>query len=103
MIVPVCKAFELGTLRIRGRHGTGLAFKVVSLSDANLTRSFYDEPRTLDSRHDSSRSCDHGPHVGVRHCLRKSVKGALMIVLAAIVTLLLFIYLLAALLRPEWF
>jgi K+-transporting ATPase KdpF subunit len=31
------------------------------------------------------------------------VKGISMIILAAIVTLLLFIYLLAALLRPEWF
>jgi K+-transporting ATPase KdpF subunit len=31
------------------------------------------------------------------------VKGAAMIVLAAAVTLLLFIYLLVALLRPEWF
>jgi K+-transporting ATPase KdpF subunit len=31
------------------------------------------------------------------------VKGAVMIVLAAVVTLLLFIYLLVALLRPEWF
>jgi K+-transporting ATPase KdpF subunit len=31
------------------------------------------------------------------------VKGAVMIWLAALVTGLLFIYLLAALLRPEWF
>jgi K+-transporting ATPase KdpF subunit len=31
------------------------------------------------------------------------VKGAVMILLAALVTVLLFIYLLAALLRPEWF
>jgi K+-transporting ATPase KdpF subunit len=31
------------------------------------------------------------------------MKGAVMILLAALVTLLLFIYLLAALLRPEWF
>jgi K+-transporting ATPase KdpF subunit len=31
------------------------------------------------------------------------VKGADMIVLAAVVTLLLFIYLLVALLRSEWF
>jgi K+-transporting ATPase KdpF subunit len=31
------------------------------------------------------------------------VKGIFMIVLTAIVTLLLFVYLLAALLRPEWF
>jgi K+-transporting ATPase KdpF subunit len=31
------------------------------------------------------------------------VKGAVMILLAALVSLLLFIYLLAALLRPEWF
>jgi K+-transporting ATPase KdpF subunit len=31
------------------------------------------------------------------------VKGADMIWLAALVTVLLFIYLMAALLRPEWF
>jgi K+-transporting ATPase KdpF subunit len=31
------------------------------------------------------------------------VKGLFMIILTAIVTLLLFVYLLAALLRPEWF
>jgi K+-transporting ATPase KdpF subunit len=31
------------------------------------------------------------------------VKGAVMILLTAFVTLLLFVYLLLALLRPEWF
>ncbi len=31
------------------------------------------------------------------------MRGAAMIVLAAVVTLLLFAYLLVALLRPEWF
>jgi len=31
------------------------------------------------------------------------LKGDVMLLLTAIVTLLLFIYLLAALLRPEWF
>jgi K+-transporting ATPase KdpF subunit len=31
------------------------------------------------------------------------VKGAVMILLAALVTVLLFLYLLVALLRPEWF
>jgi K+-transporting ATPase KdpF subunit len=31
------------------------------------------------------------------------LKGIAMILLTALVTLLLFIYLLAALLRPEWF
>jgi K+-transporting ATPase KdpF subunit len=35
--------------------------------------------------------------------LRASVKGKTVILLTAVVTLLLFIYLLAALLRPEWF
>jgi K+-transporting ATPase KdpF subunit len=35
--------------------------------------------------------------------LRKDLAGARMIILTAIVTVLLFIYLLAALLRPEWF
>jgi K+-transporting ATPase KdpF subunit len=31
------------------------------------------------------------------------VKGAVMVLLAGLVTLLLFVYLLVALLRPEWF
>jgi K+-transporting ATPase KdpF subunit len=31
------------------------------------------------------------------------VKGAVMLVLASVVTVVLFIYLLVALLRPEWF
>ena len=41
----------------------------------------------------------------VRLCgrLRQGVKGAAMILLAAVVTVLLFAYLLAVLLRPEWF
>ena len=44
-----------------------------------------------------------GPDVRLRGRLRQGVKGAVMILLAALVTVLLFIYLLAALLRPEWF
>jgi K+-transporting ATPase KdpF subunit len=35
--------------------------------------------------------------------MRQGLAGADMIILAAIVTALLFIYLLTALLRPEWF
>jgi K+-transporting ATPase KdpF subunit len=31
------------------------------------------------------------------------LKGIAMLILTAVVTLLLFVYLLAALLRPEWF
>lgn len=31
------------------------------------------------------------------------MKGLMMLILSAMVTLLLFVYLLAALLRPEWF
>ena len=57
----------------------------------------------LDSGHDHPGSGDHGTDVRLRHWLRQSLKGATMLLLTAIVTLLLFIYLLAALLRPEWF
>jgi K+-transporting ATPase KdpF subunit len=35
--------------------------------------------------------------------MRQSVKGIAMIYLAAAVTVLLLLYLMAALLRPEWF
>jgi K+-transporting ATPase KdpF subunit len=35
--------------------------------------------------------------------VRPGVKGGAMILLTAIVTVLLFIYLIAAMLRPEWF
>jgi len=41
--------------------------------------------------------------VRVHYWLRKSLKGAFMLLLTAMVTLLLFVYLMAALLRPEWF
>jgi K+-transporting ATPase KdpF subunit len=46
-----------------------------------------------------------GLDVRLRGRLRPRLKGAamIMILLSALVTLLLFIYLLAALLRPEWF
>ena len=44
-----------------------------------------------------------GPDVRFRVRLRQGLKGAVMILLAALVTVLLFLYLLAALLRPEWF
>jgi K+-transporting ATPase KdpF subunit len=58
--------------------------------------------------HLASRSVSPGAahlwvDVSVRGGLRKGLKGALMIWLTVIVALLLFIYLLAALLRPEWF
>ncbi len=61
------------------------------------------EPADLDPH-------DGGPGVGDpwtddRFCLRlrQSVKGDPMTLFAALVALLLFVYLLAALLRPEWF
>jgi len=44
-----------------------------------------------------------GADVRIRCCLLPRVKGDVMIGMAALVTLLLFIYLLLALLRPEWF
>jgi len=45
----------------------------------------------------------HGSDVRVPRGLRSGVKGDVMLSLTVIVTVLLFIYLLAALLRPEWF
>jgi len=44
-----------------------------------------------------------GADVCIRDRLRASVKGVVMILLTAVVTVLLLVYLLAALLRPEWF
>jgi K+-transporting ATPase KdpF subunit len=44
-----------------------------------------------------------GTDVPVCVCLREGVKGTTVILLTSSVTLLLFVYLLAALLRPEWF
>ncbi|RPI85283.1 MAG: K(+)-transporting ATPase subunit F [Planctomycetaceae bacterium] len=57
----------------------------------------------MDSRNGHPRSGDHGTHVRLRRWLRKGLKGSLMLSITAAVTLLLFVYLLAALLRPEWF
>ena len=45
----------------------------------------------------------HRTDVRFRDCLRKGVRGLAMILFTGLVTTLLFIYLLAALLRPEWF
>lgn len=69
----------------------------------SLNRRSCLESDHLDSCHGFARPLGHGLDVRVRLCLRQGVKGAVMIILAAIVTLLLFIYLLAALLRPQWF
>jgi len=43
------------------------------------------------------------PDVRLHFRLRQSLREFIMILFAAIVTVLLFIYLLTALLRPEWF
>ena len=56
---------------------------------------------------DSGDGCAGVVHDGIDVCLhgglRQGVKGLSMLFLSAIVTVLLFIYLLSALLRPEWF
>jgi K+-transporting ATPase KdpF subunit len=59
----------------------------------------------LDSSFGVSRPGSAGIDVRVRGCLRPRLKGdaVFLTLLAAIVTLLLFVYLLTALLRPEWF
>jgi K+-transporting ATPase KdpF subunit len=44
-----------------------------------------------------------GPNVRVYLRVRQGLREFIMILFAAIVTVLLFIYLLTALLRPEWF
>src|SRR5262249_48986879 len=75
--------------------------------DAFARRSSREEtsygPDPLAAGHVRARPGDDGPHVRLRDRLREGVKGTVMIILAAVVTVLLFIYLLAALLRPEWF
>ena len=102
-VTSIRKTFGFGRLRFPGRRGTLLAPKRARLSTQTRNGESYDESRTLDSRPGPPGSRDHGPHVCICCWLRESLKGASMIVLAAIVTLLLFVYLLAALLRPEWF
>src|SRR5262249_55050472 len=62
-----------------------------------------DEPDDLDPGPDPPGTDNPRLDVRLRRRLRQGVKGAVMIWLAALVTGLLFIYLLAALLRPEWF
>jgi K+-transporting ATPase KdpF subunit len=44
-----------------------------------------------------------GAHVCLHYWLRQGLEGTRMLLLTAIVSLLLFVYLMAALLRPEWF
>jgi K+-transporting ATPase KdpF subunit len=61
------------------------------------------EPRNVVAWNADSRTCRFGADVRIRDRLRKGLKGPIMLVLTSIVTLLLFIYLMAALLRPEWF
>ena len=55
------------------------------------------------SRTIPARNAGDGIDVRFRCRLRPRVEAHSMIVLTALVTLLLFVYLLAALLRPEWF
>jgi K+-transporting ATPase KdpF subunit len=66
-------------------------------------RSLRHELADLAAGHGDLGALDPGADVRVRGRLRQSLEGAAMIVLTAVVTVLLFIYLLAALLRPEWF
>jgi len=62
-----------------------------------------DEPDCLVARPGAAGAFHNGPDVPVRGGLREGLKGARMIWLTVVVTVLLFVYLLAALLRPEWF
>jgi len=59
----------------------------------------------LDSSFGFDRIGGFRPDVRLRGDLRLRVKGnaVFLTMLAAVVTLLLFVYLFAALLRPEWF
>jgi len=57
----------------------------------------------LDSGDRNSRIGSHDGDVRLRLGLRQGLKGHAMIWFTAAVTLFLFAYLLAALLRPEWF
>jgi K+-transporting ATPase KdpF subunit len=61
------------------------------------------EPRDLATGLAAPGSADHGPFIRLRFRLRKGVRTSPMLIMTGIVTLLLLVYLLAALLRPEWF
>jgi K+-transporting ATPase KdpF subunit len=57
----------------------------------------------MDSGNDPFGLGHHGPDVCFLNRLRKGLTRTDMIYLAAIVTAFLFVYLMTALLRPEWF
>jgi K+-transporting ATPase KdpF subunit len=63
----------------------------------------HDGPCHLDSRPVPSGTGHDGSDVRLRPGLREGLKETAVIWLAVVVTLFLFVYLLAALLRPEWF
>ena len=68
-----------------------------------VPKEFADESSHLACHFASLGSVDHWIDVRFRRRLRQGLKGAVMVTLAALVTGLLFVYLLIALLRPEWF
>jgi K+-transporting ATPase KdpF subunit len=57
----------------------------------------------MDPGHVLARRCRLGINVCLCRRLRQGVKGAAVILLTSLITILLFVYLLAAMLRPEWF
>jgi K+-transporting ATPase KdpF subunit len=61
------------------------------------------ESDDLDPCDGDSRPGDFGIVIPVFGRLREGVKGTSMLILTASIAILLFIYLVAALLRPEWF
>jgi K+-transporting ATPase KdpF subunit len=73
--------------------------KAVVSKRRNTCHGFND----LDTGDDGPRANHAGFDVCIPRCVRARVKDFIMIVLTVGATIFLFIYLMAALLRPEWF
>jgi hypothetical protein len=75
----------------------------LDLWPASPVRSHQNEPRRLAARAVRARSGEHHSSTGVYRRLRAHLRKAAMIYFTALITLLLFVYLGTALVRPEWF
>jgi len=66
----------------------------------------WNEPRNLDVGNVSARPSSHGAMLPIHESLRENLKGeakTMMIYLTVAVAAFLFVYLVVALIRPEWF
>jgi K+-transporting ATPase KdpF subunit len=71
--------------------------------DHSLLERFCNEPHDLDPGNGCSRSDHAESDVCIPSGVRTRLKGRHMIILTVGATIFLFVYLMAALIRPEWF